>query len=313
VDGRRLQGTFVPNVEQKLEVEFSVSAMYIGSDEDFDMHETFDSAFQDENQKWILFLALADPVFQTLFPDFDDLYNETGVASSILSENGSGMSSGTMALVSVIAVVAVTLGVVAAIYSVQVYKKSVYGEELNSPHLSNETFEFDHQQIGARKPGRKSVLLPPSQSEMDVEETSWAGKGRPMSPNSIENGGCMPFDQTIPSFDSSKNDKKARVSFDSNNPWNHIRLKTNESCAKDPPSSRSEADFENDPRNMESLFDNNVSFDLYLRCIGVLKTFHLLTTYSLFLFFRPSIKSLSTKGSFCSCAFIYRRRAKIES
>jgi len=27
VDGRRLQGTFVPNVEQKLEVEFSVSAM----------------------------------------------------------------------------------------------------------------------------------------------------------------------------------------------------------------------------------------------------------------------------------------------
>jgi hypothetical protein len=281
---RRMTSWSELSLVQALRLNFTVTATYIGSDNNFDLAGALDPFFQQGPESlWFGRLAAADDIFASLAPEPASDDNNRGGVNSLSSEtdtkNAGGISGGTVALVSVLAVAALGLSVAASVYSIRNYRRSAYGHELCSPRLSmtssglgsriaNENLEYHTRQLDMET---RTDFVNRSRSDEEDEEkeeeavdsptSSWMGQNQPVSPNSLEKGGTVAFDQIM------KNNP--RIIEPVRDSWSHIISNNTGNRAKDPPSAESEISFSNepqevyqqqaDPRAMSSLFDNNVS------------------------------------------------------
>jgi hypothetical protein len=256
------------SLEQKLLVDFSVSAMYSGSDDSFDLETELDSYFQDPKSRWLKWLSTADVVFESLSPEPLPEGETDSIVSETDTSNGSGVSGGTVAIVSLLAVAALAVGIAASVFSIRHFRRNAYGQELSSPRLSseglgsfiaNENVEYHHQQIPF---GAKSdLMLKQSNSEDDnAAAVSW--RKPPATPNSLELGASIPIDQIMQKNPRSYKEKDDDI-------WNHIQPSKSESRI-DPPTANSVINVPSrekhdqklhDPRQMTSLFDTNVRND----------------------------------------------------
>lgn len=306
-------------LKQALAIDFTVLTMYIGSDNDFDLYAALDAEFQDPASRWFVWLSAADVVFEPLAPEPTPEEKAASAAKSELdSQSGSGASNGTVALVSLLAVAALALGIAASVFSVRQYKRNGgYGQELGSPRLSatssglgsriaNENIEYHNKQLelDARtdksKKTKGEVEKQVEEVEVDSATSSWMNP--PTSPNSLENGSTVAFDQIM--------QNKPRFTEPVEDRWSHIQPSNsgNHRATKDPPSAESEINFSTatqthaDPRNMSSLFDNNVSNVGYFRFAETIlfRTAHPRITPHLLTHLSPTDRDVRNDSKPCS-------------
>lgn len=154
---------------------FDVQGVYIGSDNDFDLLETFNSTFNEESKErelWIHLMGNEDPYFLPLRP------TPAGIQAPPDPEDStSGLTKGAYASVVLVAVGAALLGMGAAIYSVRSYRMAHRGTELRSP-------------------SRNPHAAPFSPSAVNMDEVTDAkfdtSDNMPLSPNSLESGKSSP-------------------------------------------------------------------------------------------------------------------------
>jgi hypothetical protein len=122
--------TTVENTSVKLQMNFQVTAIYSGPNTLFDLFETMNPLFQEPDELWIHMLGNYNDVFIPLRPD------ATSAIEGTESTDGRAMSSGGLASILVLALVAVGLALAASVYSVRSHTLSNYGEALESPRNS---------------------------------------------------------------------------------------------------------------------------------------------------------------------------------
>lgn len=259
------------SLSQALVVNFTVTATYIGSDTDFQLHEAVDPSFQDPKSRWLAWLAAADPVFSSLGPEpaSGGQGRPAAVQSDLGRKKGGSPTNGTVAIVVVAAVAALALGIAASVFSIRHYKRGGYGNELSSPRLTmsssglgsriaNENSEYHAQELEIESKADIDANEDANEDEALSTASSWMQP--PPSPNSLENGSAVAFDQIM------QNNPRRRTEPEEDR-WGHIQP-SNSRATVDPPSAESEINFaaerpaayqqEKDPRATTSLFDTNV-------------------------------------------------------
>jgi hypothetical protein len=260
-------------LQQRLVVDFTMYALYSGSEALFDLYGTLDPYFQDPTSRWFKWLSTADSVFAPLSPE-PSTSSQAGSIQSVSASSGrTGVSGGTIATVTILAVAALAVGIAASIYSIRQYRLNLYGQELTSPRDSCEGFgsysqdegvevqqEIIQQDISAAPvPKTKNPLLSRSASADDTTSAQSRTKP-PSSPNSLEMGKAIPIQEIMKKHPRSIDNKK----YDDT--WDHIQLNKSESKI-DPPSANSIINVPvtkksvpkyQDPRHIGSLLDTNV-------------------------------------------------------
>lgn len=189
---RELQTVSAPTLTLKdLEVTFTVNATYYGTDPSFDLQTELEPEFRGKNTLWVRELINEDPIFVQLDPvvmSIQDMDNEKKRTKA-----SDGMGAASAAIISVVAIGAAILGIVASVYSIRSYRTSVYGEELHSPTNSQDNSffgdqgmarTFDNEQMYGGHSDKKFGLEPD-------EEQSCCSMPRPLSPDALEKG-CNP-------------------------------------------------------------------------------------------------------------------------
>ncbi len=193
---RDLQTVSVPALTLKdLEVTFNVNVTYSGTDPAFNLQAELEPEFQGKNTLWVRELVNADPIFIQLDPvviSIQDMDNEEKRTKA-----SDGMGAASAAIISVVAIGAAILGIVASVYSIRSYRTSVYGDELHSPTSQDNSFfgdqgmadmnmtrTFDNE-AAYEEPTAKKFCLEPD------EEQSCMSMPHPLSPNTLEKG-CNP-------------------------------------------------------------------------------------------------------------------------
>lgn len=274
------ESDFTPAVQLK----FSVSATYIGTDNGFSLFDEYNPKFQDENSAWIQRLASENSVFEPLQPPI----TSSAVSSGQDSTTGStGMAPMGMATLSLVAVGAVVLGVIASIYSVRNYKMAAYGEELRSPVQSSDDADDNNDTLHSLHTGTMDVderqgkirvaIKSLEKKSNESQRIKYMQKNSPMSPNTLERG----MDQESYNHAVMMNTHPNPYASQNNNnvyPHNIQHLQNSypvesRHYAQDPPSAESEANFSPRQDPQTSLFDNQVRIEQklgnlqsFLRC-----------------------------------------------
>jgi hypothetical protein len=246
------------SLEQQLLISFSVSAMYSGSDNSFDLLAELDPYFQDIQSQWFKRLSAADDVFLPLVPESSPGGEQGSIESESNPSNGGGVSGGTVTVVSLLAVAALAVGIAASVFSIRHFRTSAYGQELNSPRVTDEgRGRFIVNQNDVYHVRQEDV--PVGSASGDGSETASSLKKPPATPNSLEMGSSIPIDKILHA--------KPRSFEKEDDSWINIQPSKSESRI-DPPTANSEINVPNrkmqepkqhDPRSMTSLFDTNVS------------------------------------------------------
>ena len=196
---RQLQVSPPKLTKKELQLDFSLTATYIGADNDFDLFSTFDQEFQSQNSVWVRTLAVQDRAFIPLGPVTADFLN-TEHEKQKNSKDGMGVP--VLVAILMLAVGAVVLGVASAVYSVHSYRKAVYGQELRSPKQLDATLEIEEDKTSQpAKLNKPSVSFDESTIAKSVSHHSAKGPAvqtslpkKPLSPNSLERGVMGPVD-----------------------------------------------------------------------------------------------------------------------
>jgi hypothetical protein len=147
------------SLSEALHLVFTITAMYKGSNHDFDLEETLTDYFTSLDPLWIRSLFSQDEVFSPLMPELE-LGQETKKGSG-----QGGLSAAGAAGVSLVVIGAVFLAVGASIYSIRAHRMATYGEELQSPR------EDDDSSGGRRRhPGLWNAM---SDDSMDGREDDY--------------------------------------------------------------------------------------------------------------------------------------------
>jgi hypothetical protein len=253
---------FIPAVQLK----FAISATYIGIDNQFSLFDELDPKFQERNSEWIRRLASENTVFEPLQPPVTSSAVSSGQDGT--TEN-SGMAPMGMATLSLVAVGAVLLGVIASVYSVRHYKMALYGEELRSPVQSSDDVDDNDDRIISSHTGTMDVDERQGKIRIAIKSLEqkptikYARENSPPSPNTLERGVESDFfhhaamgNQHIPY--ASQNSNGAY-------PHNiqHFQQNTypglSRNFAKDPPSAESEISFvmRQDPHQIDQQVRRN--------------------------------------------------------
>jgi hypothetical protein len=255
------------SLQQKLVVDFSVSAQYSGPDNMFDLSAAVDPSFQDPNSRWYNWLSTADSVFAPLSPDPVPIKENASIESASNPGGNSGAAGGTIAVVSLIAIASLAVGIAASVYSIRQYRRSAYGQELVSPRDDGDGFHsFSHEEnIEVQQQSHLDLVSKqehPSLSKsisIDDNLTAQSWMKPPTTPNSLEMGKAIPIGEIMKKNPRSLDVKK-------NDAWNHIQLNKSESRI-DPPTANSVVNITSkkktdrafeDPRQIGSLLDTNV-------------------------------------------------------
>ena len=263
------------SLQQRLVVDFTIYALYSGSESLFDLYTVLDPFFQDHTSRWFKWLSTADTVFAPLSPEPTAPAQDNSIQSDSKSNGSAGVPGGTIAVVTLLAVASLAVGIAASIYSIRQYRRNLYGQELTSPRGSCEGFgsysqdegievqhnfqpEFQTAPAPMPVPKTRNPLLSRSASADDTSAQSWMKP--PNSPNSLEMGKAIPIQEIMKKHPRALDEKKK------DDTWNHIQFNKSESRI-DPPTANSvinvpitkatERKFQ-DPRHIGSLLDTNV-------------------------------------------------------
>ena len=250
------------SLEQQLLVQFSVSAVYSGSDNFFDLLSELDPYFQNPQSKWYKWLSAADDIFISLAPESTPDGEPGSIESESNPSSNGGVSSGIVAVVTIVAIAALSVGIAASVFSIRQYRMNTYGLELNSPRMNGEGLGSfianQNDEYYAGQSGTSDNLIAKSVSGDDIAKaSSWMKP--PTTPNSLEMGASIPIDKIM--------EAKPRSFQNEDDNWMHIQPSRSESRI-DPPTANSEINVTHkkkqepqrkDPRSMTSLFDSNVS------------------------------------------------------
>jgi hypothetical protein len=274
---RRLQEKSQFSLEQALEVMFSITATYIGSDPGMDLHAALIHNFESPKSRWFRWLGASDPIFEPIAPEPTPEEKAVAAAAAAAKAEQQRMAdkegNGAVTIASFMAVAALILGVVAAVFSIRHYRLNTFGQELSSPRLNtsssglgsriaNENLEYEYNSQLERDgvPMKQSISEDENGVEVDSATSSWMHP--PKSPNSLENGNVVALDKIMQSQRTDHQPADDR--------WSRIDQSNSNTSrtSRDPPTERTEVNFptqslQADPRKMVSLFDNNVSF---VRC-----------------------------------------------
>jgi hypothetical protein len=261
------------SLQQRLVVDFTIYALYSGSEPLFNLYAALDPHFQDPTSRWYKWLSTADTVFVPLSPEPVAPSQDASIQSVSNSSGSTGIPGGTIAVVTILAVASLAVGIAASIYSIRQYHRNLYGQELASPRENSEGFgsysqdegvevqhEYQQQDIPAVPVMKaKNPLLSRSISEYD-NTSAQSRMVSPNSPNSLEMGKAVPIQEIMKKHPKMIDDKK------NDDKWNHIQLKKSE-IRLDPPTANSiinvpvtkktEPKYQ-DPRHIGSLLDTNV-------------------------------------------------------
>jgi hypothetical protein len=258
------------SLEQQLLVSFSVSAMYSGSDNSFDLLAELDPYFQDIQSKWFKRLSAADNVFLPLSPDSIPEGEPGSIESESSPSSGDGVSGRTVAFVSLLAIAALAVGTAASVFSIRHFRQNTYGLELNSPRVNGEGIESfivnqnDEYQVRREPVSARTDFLLAKSASGDGSDAASSWIKPPATPNSLEMGSSIPIDKILHS--------KPRSFEKEDDNWIHIQPSKSESRIDPPTTANSEVNLPNiksqepkrhDPRPMTSLFDTNVSSRIY--------------------------------------------------
>jgi hypothetical protein len=257
------------SLQQNLVVDFSVSALYSGSDNLFNLKSSLNPYFQDPNSRWFKWLSTADTVFTPLSPQSLPNGDKASVESAPNAKADSGVPGGTIAVVTILALASLAVGIAASIYAIRQYRRNTYGQELISPRQSSEGFgsyaedNIEIEQQGHRAIVSKSNSSLRSQLNGDADNASVQSWMKPpTTPNSLEMGKAIPIAEIL-----KKNPRAVENKEEQEDSWNHIQPNKSENRL-DPPTANSivnapinktnDRKFQ-DPRQIGSLLDTNVS------------------------------------------------------
>lgn len=182
----------VSTVRKDLLIEFEIVATYTGTDPRFNLQEFFSPEFEAHNTLWIRELSNRDDVFRAFIPALVGIEQ----INQQQREDGTTVGSSVLTVVILSAVVAISVGLAASIYSLHAYRTSEWGEELPSPveSVDARTFEQnskskDHLAFASCD---ASVVQDSPQKSMEIRRDSTV---EALSPNTLEKGGaCVPVD-----------------------------------------------------------------------------------------------------------------------
>jgi hypothetical protein len=204
--------------------------------------------------------------------------------------------NGAVAAASIMSFFALLLGIAAAVFSIRYYRQNNFGQELASPRLTptstglgsriaNENLEYEYSQQMANSSDEANLMKGTKSDEdagIEVDSATSSWMRPPNSPNSLENGNGVAMDKILQRHRASDLPEQQQLQEQLPPPmqqpqqqqqqqamddrWSHIQHSNSNPSrtSKDPPTERSEANFptrqpmQADPRNMTSLFDNNV-------------------------------------------------------
>lgn len=244
------------NIVQHLVVQLNSAAVYSGSDMNFNFTSFLEQQFLQENQHWLMLLENSDEVFNGIVPiGVEEGNPQESESKSITGGDSSGLSPGGVAAAAILAVCAVVLGIVAAMYSLRHYNESVYGKELASlPGSNSSTGSNIAKENFAEFQRHQDSLLA---KQIDDDAVSWRmGSDPPMSPGALEQGELIPIDQIMKPqsnlhISASRDSQGSRGNIASTGSRHN---EGSQQSRKDPVGNKADA------RMMESLFDNNASF-----------------------------------------------------
>jgi len=128
-EGRRGRFLQVISTTTNLLVDFGVEALYMGSDNGFDLETALTSSFgTDPDQVWIRLLGNYDDTFLPLRPALPATTQDGPPEKPAKT-----LDSGAKAAIIVVVVSAVLLGLAASVYSIRSHQHAVRGTELVSP------------------------------------------------------------------------------------------------------------------------------------------------------------------------------------
>ena len=260
-------------IQQHLVMELTASATYAGTDVDFNFTSVLNHELRGENPAWLRLLAQKDAIFDSIVPE--EIKTPPDASSSKIQvqapENGdSGVSKGGIAAASILSVFAMTVGVVAVVYSLKSVKESTYGRELESTGGSS-SLKSASTSSGGRI-ARESIAMAEKQYEGTEDDDAMPWKtdstATPLSPNSLEQGKSVAISQIMkpkPKL-TQQTILRTSASVDSQGSgWDHIVSAASKGSngsgrARDPPSSSHNVNATKpEARKMASLIDNNVS------------------------------------------------------
>ena len=178
-----ITGASIDSGKKFLELSFDVKTTYSGSDNDFDLFEALNPAFQEPDLIWVQMLGNRDTVFLLLRPETtapqkqpSDEEVHTGIRSWKKGISSSGYSVVVIAIVG-----SIVLGLVAMIYTFFYFQKSGEGQD---PYL-----------YGFNKNCDTSSYSQDSASHHSIDDsggnnpTNLTPSSRPASPSTLERGG----------------------------------------------------------------------------------------------------------------------------
>jgi hypothetical protein len=174
--------TSVLDLNQALNLTLDITGNYYGTAKDLDFEKLVRRIFEEDADPWYKMLAAKDSVFSVLLSTSDtngtllQLDKENSASNDPLIRYGRRISNGGIAAVTLLALTALALGLIASAFAVRSYRKATHGVELTSPQ-SNESGsqEHSHRSRGSRLSKQPYApddenLADDQQPEFDVDE-----------------------------------------------------------------------------------------------------------------------------------------------
>jgi hypothetical protein len=171
----------VLDLKQALNLTLDITGDYYGRDKDLDFEGLIRTIFKDDAEAWYEMLASEDSVFSVLLPNGDtsgallSLDKENSSPNDPRIRSGRRISGGGIAAVTLLALVALTLGLAASVFAVRSYRKATLGVELMSPQSIESGSQRSHRSRGSRSFKRDYApddeqIADEKEPEFDVDE-----------------------------------------------------------------------------------------------------------------------------------------------